>query len=229
MSMTFDDWLAETRRRTSGCRPGASRSSRAPPTRTSLDLAGNDYLGFTHDPRVVAAAADARSDGEPAQAHHGWSPARCTIHQALETVLAAWIGAPAALVHSTGYHANLAAVTALTDADTLVVSDAHVHASLVDACRLSRRRVVVTPHGDVAAVDQALRGRSEPRALVLIESVYSVLGDAAPLAELADDLRDATTPCCWSTRHMVSASPVRPDVDSSTLPGCPRARTSSSP
>jgi 8-amino-7-oxononanoate synthase len=68
-----------------------------------------------------------------------------------------------------------------------VVSDAHVHASLVDGVRLSRARLTIVPHGDVDAVACALRDaeRAEERALVLVESVYSVLGDAAPLVELA--------------------------------------------
>jgi 8-amino-7-oxononanoate synthase len=66
------------------------------------------------------------------------------------------------------------------------VSDAHVHASLVDACRLARSPVTVVPHNDLAAVERALAQRRERRAVVLTESVFSVLGDAAPLAELAD-------------------------------------------
>jgi 8-amino-7-oxononanoate synthase len=77
-------------------------------------------------------------------------------------------------------------VSALSDPDTLIVSDAHVHASLIDACRLSRGTVAVVPHNDVAAVERFLAGRSQPRALVLVETIYSVLGDAAPVAELAD-------------------------------------------
>ena len=60
---------------------------------------------------------------------------------------------------STGYQANLAVVTALAGRDALVVSDAHVHASLVDAARLSRAEVAVVPHGDVAAVSAALARR----------------------------------------------------------------------
>jgi 8-amino-7-oxononanoate synthase len=85
-------------------------------------------------------------------------------------------------------------VTALADDDTVVVSDAHVHASLVDACRLARGRVHVVPHGEPDAVAQALSERAEARALVLCESVYSVLGDAAPLAALVELCRrhDAT-------------------------------------
>ena len=87
---------------------------------------------------------------------------------------------------STGYHANLAVVTALVDRSSLIVSDAHIHASLIDAARLSRAEVVVTPHNDVAAVRTALADAGDRRVLVLAESVYSVLGDAAPLVELAE-------------------------------------------
>ncbi|MEZ5193300.1 MAG: aminotransferase class I/II-fold pyridoxal phosphate-dependent enzyme, partial [Nocardioides sp.] len=100
--------------------------------------------------------------------------------------LAALVDAPAALVTSTGYHANLAVLSALADRDTLVVSDAHVHASLIDGIRLARAEVVVAPHLDVAAVASALDAAAGRRVLVVVESVYSVLGDAAPLASLAE-------------------------------------------
>jgi 8-amino-7-oxononanoate synthase len=112
-----------------------------------------------------------------------------SLHSELERELAAFTGFASSLVFSTGYHANLSVVSALADRDTLVVSDAHVHASLIDACRLSRAPVVVAPHNDVDAIDVALAERSTSRALVVVESVYSVLGDAAPLAELVDACR----------------------------------------
>ena len=185
MSMTFNNWLerqSDERRAAGLQRTLVPRSPDADVT----DLAGNDYLGLTHHPRVVAAAADALERWGAGAGASRLVTGSLRVHEELESSLASWLGAPAALVHSTGYHANLAAVTALTDADTLVVSDAHIHASLVDACRLSRARLVVTPHRDVAAVDRALRGRPEPHALVLTESIYSVLGDAAPLTDLAD-------------------------------------------
>jgi 8-amino-7-oxononanoate synthase len=151
-----------------------------------LDLAGNDYLGLARDPRVVAGAvAAAQSYGAGAGASRLVS-GTLTIHTELEQQVAAFTGFPAALAFSTGYHANLSVVQALADPDTLVVSDAHVHASLIDACRLSRAVVTVTPHNDVAAVARALAGRRQRRALVLAETIYSVLGDAAPIAELAE-------------------------------------------
>jgi 8-amino-7-oxononanoate synthase len=90
---------------------------------------------------------------------------------------------------STGYQANLAVVSGLADRDTLVVSDAHIHASMVDAVRLSRARLEVVPHNQVAAVRAALSAY-DGRALVLAESIYSVLGDQAPLTELAQACAD---------------------------------------
>ena len=85
---------------------------------------------------------------------------------------------------SSGYLANLGVVTALSGPGTLVVSDAANHASLVDACRLARARIAVTPRDDPAAVDALLAARTEERALVVTDSVYSVDGAFAPLREL---------------------------------------------
>jgi 8-amino-7-oxononanoate synthase len=151
-----------------------------------LDLAGNDYLGLARDPRIVAGAVAAtRLYGAGAGASRLVS-GTLSIHSELEQEMAAFTGFPAALAFSTGYHANLSVVQALADSDTLIVSDAHIHASLIDACRLTRATVTVTPHNDVAAVARALAGRGQRRALVLAETIYSVLGDAAPLAELAE-------------------------------------------
>jgi 8-amino-7-oxononanoate synthase len=151
-----------------------------------VDLAGNDYLGLARDPRVVAGAvAAARSYGAGAGASRLVS-GTLSIHTELEREMAAFTGFATALAFSTGYHANLSVVQALADADTLIVSDAHIHASMIDACRLARATVSVTPHNDVAAVARALAGRSQRRALVLVETIYSVLGDAAPIAELAE-------------------------------------------
>jgi 8-amino-7-oxononanoate synthase len=108
-----------------------------------------------------------------------------SLHTELERAMAAFIGFPSALVFSSGYHANLSVVQALADQETLVVSDAHIHASMIDAGRLARAQVIVIPHNDVAAVERVLARRDQRRALVLAETVYSVLGDAGPVAELA--------------------------------------------
>ena len=111
------------------------------------------------------------------------------LHEEFESELAAFIGTPAALVFSSGYTANLGAVASLSGPGSLVVSDAASHASLVDACRLSRARIVITPHRDVDAVQAALAGRDEERALVVTDSVFSTDGALAPLARLHEVCR----------------------------------------
>jgi 8-amino-7-oxononanoate synthase len=150
-----------------------------------IDLAGNDYLGLARHPEVVAAAAAAAVAWGAGAGASRLVTGTLQVHADLEAALAAYLDQPAALVFSTGYHANLSVVTALADRGSLVVSDAHIHASLVDAVRLSRADLAVVPHSDVGAVRAALAGADGRRALVLAESVYSVLGDEAPLVELA--------------------------------------------
>ena len=181
---SYDDWLAAqaAEREANGLTRSLRDSDRGEPL---LDLAGNDYLGLARDPRVVAAAMKAAETSGAGAGASRLVSGTLSLHTELEYDLAEFTGFPTALVTSTGYHANLSVVTALADADTLIVSDAHIHASLVDACRLCRGLVRVVPHHDVAAVEQALAHRTQTRAIVLAESIYSVLGDAAPLADLA--------------------------------------------
>jgi 8-amino-7-oxononanoate synthase len=180
----WGDWLAEQAAQRD--RDGLRRSlTPRPADDPVIDLAGNDYLGLAHHPAVVTAAAEAAVTWGAGAGASRLVTGTLQVHADLEAALAAYLGQPAALVFSTGYHANLSVVTALADRDCLVVSDAHIHASLVDAVRLSRADLAVVPHSDVAAVRSALEAANGRRSVVLAESVYSVLGDEAPLAELA--------------------------------------------
>jgi len=149
-----------------------------------LDLASNDYLGLARDPRVTGAAAEAALRWGAGSTGSRLVTGSTDLHTRLEADLADFVGARAGVVFSSGYLANLGAVTALAGAGSLVVSDAQNHASLVDACRLARGDVVVTAHRDVAAVDRALADRRTEQAVVVTDAVFSVDGDLAPLAEL---------------------------------------------
>jgi 8-amino-7-oxononanoate synthase len=149
-----------------------------------LDLAGNDYLGLSRDPRVVEAAVDAVRTWGAGATGSRLVTGTTELHAALERRLAGFVGTEAALVFSSGYTANLGALTALSGPRSVIVSDAANHASLVDACRLSRTRVVVVPRNDLGAVDRALAGRTEERALVVTESVNSTDGALTPLTVL---------------------------------------------
>ena len=149
-----------------------------------LDLAGNDYLGLSSDPRIVEGAVAATRVWGVGSTGSRLVTGTTALHGELEAELAAFVGAQAALVFSSGYLANLGVVTALSGPGTLIVSDAANHASLVDACRLARARIAVTPRDDPAAVDALLAARTEERALVVTDSVNSVDGAFAPLGEL---------------------------------------------
>lgn len=183
--MSWEEWVAERAAR----REAAGLVRRLRPREADeavTDLAGNDYLGLSRHPDVRRAAAGAALAWGGGAGASRLVTGTLSVHAELEDELADWLGQPAALTFSTGYHANLSVVSALADRDAHVVSDAHIHASLIDAVRLSRAPVTVVPHNDVAAVRNALAAHPGVRTLVLAESVYSVLGDEAPLVELAD-------------------------------------------
>src|SRR5262249_22183523 len=147
---------------------------------------GNDYLGLARHPEVVEAAVAALREYGLGATGSRLVRGSTSAHETLESQLAEWLGTQTALVYSSGYLANLGAVKALSVPRTLIVSDAHNHASLVDGCRLAgagrdQVRTVVTPHADVSAVRDALTAHAGGPALVVTESVYSVDGDLAPL------------------------------------------------
>ncbi|MGP4026960.1 8-amino-7-oxononanoate synthase [Actinomadura sp. 3N407] len=148
------------------------------------DLASNDYLGLAGDPRLVEGAVAAARAWGTGSTGSRLVTGTTELHAELDRRLAAFTGSPAGLVFSSGFLANLGAVTALAGPGTLVVSDQVNHASIVDACRLSRSRVVIVPHRDVAAVEQTLAGRDEDDAVVVTDAVFSVDGDLAPLGAL---------------------------------------------
>ncbi|MFK0023165.1 8-amino-7-oxononanoate synthase [Streptomyces sp. NPDC090798] len=154
-----------------------------------LDLASNDYLGLARHPEITAAAAEAARRWGAGATGSRLVSGTTELHGELERELADFCGFESALVFSSGYAANLAAVTALAPHGSLVVSDAGNHASLIDGCRLARGATQVVAHADPDAVRKAL-GTHEGPAVAVSDTVFSVDGDAAPLAELATACRE---------------------------------------
>lgn len=191
MTAALDRFVAATASRTAAGLHRELAPRLAPvDARGPIDLASNDYLGLTRHPEVLAGATDALHRWGAGSTGSRLVTGTTADHIRLECELAEFVGAETGLVFASGYAANLGAVTALAGPGTLIVSDAGCHASLVDACRLSRSRVVVAPHADVDAVRAALAARSEPNALVLTDSVFSADGDLAPLRALHRVCRD---------------------------------------
>ncbi|MGX1158308.1 8-amino-7-oxononanoate synthase [Streptomyces albogriseolus] len=185
MAFGWIDEQAELRRRA-----GLVRTLRPRPAATPLlDLASNDYLGLARHPEVTEGAARAARTWGGGATGSRLVTGTTELHAELERELAEFCGFEAALVFSSGYAANLAAVTALAPHGALVVSDAGNHASLIDGCRLARGMTQVVAHRDPDAVRKALDGH-EGLAVAVSDTVFSVDGDVAPLAALAEACRE---------------------------------------
>ncbi|MDX2170509.1 MAG: 8-amino-7-oxononanoate synthase [Deltaproteobacteria bacterium] len=154
--------------------------------RSVLCLSSNNYLGLANHPEVVAAAvAAAERDGVGSGASRLISGSM-RAHHLLEAELAAFKGTAASLLFTSGYHANLGVIGSLVGPGDAVFSDALNHASLIDGCRLSRAHVAVYPHADVDGLAARLAAVPARRRLIVTDSVFSMDGDAAPLAAICD-------------------------------------------
>jgi 8-amino-7-oxononanoate synthase len=153
-------------------------------------FAGSNYLDLAHHPEVVEAAVEAARTYGCAVGGSRLICGNLDLHEALEAELAQFLGLQAALVFSSGYMANLGVLPALLAPGDLVLSDALNHASIVDACRLSRAEVRVFAHGEVAQLAEILREVRGRRVLVVLDGVYSMDGDLAPLRELSTTARE---------------------------------------
>lgn len=153
--------------------------------REVLVFASNDYLGLTGHPAVRAAAAAAvRAFGTGSGSARLIAGSR-PVHTELEARIAAWRGTEAAVLFTTGYAANLGVVAVFGRRASLICSDELNHASIIDGCKLARAPTRVYPHGDAAAVDDLLEG-ADGRGMVVSDSVFSMDGDLAPVAELSE-------------------------------------------
>ena len=161
--------------------------------RRYVNFASNNYLGLTHHPRVMDAARQAIRDygagSGAAPLITGYSPA----HESAERRIAAWKGTERAVLLPSGYQANVAAVQTLAaagehiDAGVRFLLDKQSHASLIDSIRSTGAPYRVFPHNGLAKLDRLL-ANSDPGELevVITESIFSMDGDAADLAGLAE-------------------------------------------
>ncbi|KOT37616.1 8-amino-7-oxononanoate synthase [Streptomyces caelestis] len=185
MAFGWIDEQAELRRRAGLVRALRPRAADTP----LLDLASNDYLGLARHPEVTEGAARAARTWGGGSTGSRLVTGTTELHAELERELAGFCGFEAALVFSSGYAANLAAVTALAPHGSRIVSDAGNHASLIDGCRLARGTTRVAAHSDPDAVRKALDGHHGP-AVAVSDTVFSVDGDAAPLTGFAAACRE---------------------------------------
>jgi 8-amino-7-oxononanoate synthase len=197
---TLDDVLANELDKLS--RAGLRRTLRAVHGRTGAlavlagqpiaDFSSNDYLGLASEPRVAAAAIAALGDDATGAAAARLISGNHPAHEMLERDIARFKQTDAALLFGSGYLANTSVIPALAGPRDAIYADALNHASLIDGCRLSRAEVRVLPHRDAAAVQAALaadRGRFRRR-LIVVDGVFSMDGDLAPLGQLTELARE---------------------------------------
>jgi 8-amino-7-oxononanoate synthase len=156
-------------------------------------VGSNDYLGLSHDPRVVAAAQEAAQRWGAGPGGSRFLCGNTTLHENLEERLAAFVGKKKAVVHTTGFTANSGALHCLAATPDVLLCDSESHASLVDGCLFSRGRLLTFRHNRADAARAKLEAAQEknPEACFLVtEGVFSMSGDVAALPELLALKRD---------------------------------------
>ncbi|MDP7061678.1 MAG: dethiobiotin synthase [Planctomycetota bacterium] len=152
-----------------------------------VDFTTNDYLALAGDDRVADAVREALGNGQIGMPASRLLRGQSPLHEAAEREAAHWMGTEAALLFASGFLANQALLTTFADVDDVLFSDSLNHASIIDGMRLSHAKVVVFPHHDMQALANALAGAgSARRRLIMVEDLYSMDGDLAPLSELLE-------------------------------------------
>jgi glycine C-acetyltransferase/8-amino-7-oxononanoate synthase len=154
--------------------------------RPVLMLCSNNYLGLADHPRVREAAADAARRWGVGSGASRLVSGTMTIHRRLEERLAEFKGRESALLFGSGFLANMGVIAALARPGDVIFSDELNHASIIDGCRLSRADVFVYDHGDMEHLRWGIAQAEGRGALIVTDGVFSMDGDVAPLAELAE-------------------------------------------
>jgi glycine C-acetyltransferase/8-amino-7-oxononanoate synthase len=154
--------------------------------RDVLLLCSNDYLGFAGHPRIRTAAAEAAMRWGAGAGSARLIAGNMPPHRDLERRLAGFKGYESALLFGSGYLANTGTIAALAGRGKVIFSDELNHASIIDGCRLSRAETFVYRHGDVEHLAWGLREAGRQAALIATDGLFSMDGDVAPLAELAE-------------------------------------------
>jgi 8-amino-7-oxononanoate synthase len=156
--------------------------------RTTLLVGTNNYLGLTFHPDCIQAGQQALSQEGTGTTGSRMANGSFTSHIELEKAIAEFYGAPYAIVFSTGYQANLGVLSALAGPGDTILMDGDSHASIYDGCRLGGAEIILFKHNDVADLEKRLRrlGTRSQRTLIVVEGIYSMLGDRAPLSDIVE-------------------------------------------
>lgn len=158
--------------------------------RTLVMAGSNDYLGLTHEPRVLEAAVEAVKRWGSGPGGSRFLSGNMTLHDQLEERLAAFVGKKAAVVHTTGFLTNLGALGSLITAADVLLCDRENHASIFEGCRASGAKVIPFRHNDKASAREKILGAkkryAEAELVLITEGVFSMSGDVSNLTELVE-------------------------------------------
>jgi 8-amino-7-oxononanoate synthase len=155
--------------------------------REVINFSSNNYLGIANHPALAAAAKEAIDRYGCGSGASRLISGNMTLHEQLETRLAQFKSTEAALVFNSGFQANVGILSTLTDKGDVILSDSLNHASIIDGCRLSKAQTLVYPHGDLDALEACLKQAAPARRrLIVTETIFSMDGDEAPLAEIVE-------------------------------------------
>ena len=154
-------------------------------------IGSNNYLGLTTHPKVRQAAIDAIKQYGTSCTGSRFLNGNLVLHNQLEQALADFVGKEAGLVFSTGMNVNLGTISALVGRDEVVVTDREDHASIVDGCRLAFGEMKRYRHNDMDHLRRVLDTCGGKPTLVVVDGVFSMGGDIAPLPEIADICQEA--------------------------------------
>jgi len=150
-----------------------------------LNFCSNNYLGLANHPKVIEAAQAACKEFGAGSGASRLISGNLVLHEELESKIARFKGRESAIVFPTGYMANLGVITSLVDEKDTIIIDRLNHASIIDACRLSKAKLQVYPHKDTQALEKALqKSEKYQHRLIVTDSIFSMDGDIAPLAEI---------------------------------------------
>jgi 8-amino-7-oxononanoate synthase len=176
-------------------------------------FASNDYLGLTTHPAVTEAAHEAMSKWGTGSGASRLVTGSRPIHDLLEDELAEWKSTERCMLFPTGYQANLGVLTTFGHRGALICSDELNHASIVDGARLARAEVAVYRHCDTDHLATLLQSAGDRPVIVVTDLVFSMDGDVAPIAEIADLCRSFGALLVVDEAHSVMGPDVTPLFD----------------
>jgi 8-amino-7-oxononanoate synthase len=154
--------------------------------RPCLNFSSNDYLGLADHPEVIAAVESAVAEFGAGSGASRLLAGGTVLHWRLEKEISRFKSSESAILFNSGYSANTGVIPSIASGGCVIFSDELNHASIIDGCRLSRAKTLIYRHRDVSDLELLMRKEKGKRRVVVTDSVFSMDGDMAPLADIRE-------------------------------------------